>query len=438
MVETHDFRHGKVLIGDALDALRGLPDASVQCVVTSPPYWGLRDYGTRRWFGGDPVCTHMDTQETKPHHPGQIEQSKWKDAEAAGKGQTATTVFCKACGAWYGQLGLEVTPQGYVAHLVEVFREVRRVLRIDGTFWLNLGDSYYAKDLVGIPWRVAFALQDDGWWLRSDIIWAKPNVMPESVMDRPTRAHEYIFLLTKAERYFYDHMAVSEPLALTNAQRTTSTYNTAERYGAGNGGNEGLDGLAARMRTGEHTTRNRRSVWTINPRSYFGAHFATFPPKLPEICIKAGTSEKGCCPKCGAPWERILEDRPTLPEMDYEGKLLETDPHSAQRRLIAHVRAAREEGGLHNNPFPIRETVGWKPSCSCGEVETVPCVVLDPFSGSGTTLMVAADLRRRYVGIELNPDYLSLIQGRLSKAEDQAHGRDAYDFMLEHDFHGLP
>lgn len=262
----------RVEIGDCRQVLSGLPAGSFQCCVTSPPYWGLRDYG----------------------HP--------------------------------DQLGLEKTPDEYMTNMVGVFREVRRVLHDDGVLWLNLGDSYgtgasgqnfdpasgatnrggqgqagafghkkrpplkgFHKNLVGIPWRVAFALQADGWFLRSDVIWSKPNPMPESVTDRPTKAHEYIFLLSKSERYFYDSHAIAEPLADANAQRTTAHYNTAERYGADNGGNSGLDALAARMRSGEHLSRNRRTVWTIATQPYSGAHFATMPPKLVERCILAGS-----------------------------------------------------------------------------------------------------------------------------------------------------
>jgi DNA modification methylase len=224
-------------ICDVMDGLRSMPDGVVQCVVTSPPYWGLRDYGVE------------------------------------------------------GQLGLEKTPEEYVAKMVEVFREVRRVLRDDGTLWLNLGDSYTGsgvndgrtnaglnqgnaregnlgssrpntkieglkpKDLVGIPWRVAFALQADGWYLRSDIIWAKPNPMPEGVTDRPTKSHEYIFLLSKSARYFYDAEAIAE--ACVN----------------------------------DNTTRNKRSVWTVATAPRKGSHFATFPLELPELCIKAGTKQ---------------------------------------------------------------------------------------------------------------------------------------------------
>lgn len=264
---------------------------SVQCVVTSPPYWGLRDYGVP------------------------------------------------------GQLGLERTPEEYVEKMVAVFREVRRVLRKDGTVWLNLGDSYAhsssgsdvrnvggfqgeqiranpkmadayqtrkkdlpdglkPKDLVGIPWRVAFALQADGWWLRSDIVWAKPNPMPESIRDRPTRAHEYIFLLTKSERYYYDQDAIREPLADPEA----------------------LARIAAQG-------ANARTVWTIPTEPYPEAHFATFPTELARRCILAGT----------------------------------------------------KEGDL----------------------------VLDPFAGSGTTLLVADTLGRLSVGLELNPEYVALAEKRL-------------------------
>lgn len=370
MLEARDVVHQ----GDALEILRQLPEKIVQCCVTSPPYWGLRDYGHRRWFGGNSTCDHSDVKEHGPHHPGQVEQTKWKKAEAAGKGQTATTQECLRCGAWYGQLGLEPSPQGYVEHLVEVFREVRRVLRDDGTLWLNLGDSYAndtkwggktsgkhanglhgapvgrgkrstglkAKDLVGIPWRVAFALQDDGWYLRSDIIWAKPNAMPESVQDRPTVSHEYIFLLTKSASYFYDSEAIKEPF--TNTEFVPTFDNTLPK--------------------GE---RNKRTVWDIYSRPYPGAHFAVFPEELPATCILAGTSEKGCCSSCGAPWERTSENK-------------------------------------------------WAQTCPCQEAGLSPCLVLDPFAGSGTTLAVATGRGRSYLGIELNPEDLDLIQTRLSQA----------------------
>ncbi|UJR81462.1 DNA-methyltransferase [Sandaracinus amylolyticus] len=313
-------RKGLVLVGDCRARLRELPDESVHCVVTSPPYWGLRDYGVE------------------------------------------------------GQLGLEESPHEFVEKLVEVFREVRRVLRSDGTCWVNLGDSYAGnpggfqgkhgqrasrtftaridtkkrghglkpKDLVGIPWRVALAMQDDGWWLRSDIIWSKPNPLPESVTDRPTKSHEYLFLLTKSERYFYDADSIRTPLA----EKTFTAYGTTRR----SKGTDALGKIAAhniardvperkpRLNAdGEPAGANRRSVWTIATRPYEGAHFATFPPDLVEPCVLAG------CPREG--------------------------------------------------------------------------LVLDPFAGSGTTLQVALERGRRALGIELNPEYARLIEQRLASVQ---------------------
>jgi DNA modification methylase len=318
----------QIIQGDCLEGLRTLPDASVHCCVTSPPYWGLRDYG----------------------HDGQI--------------------------------GLESTPEAYVARMVEVFREVRRVLREDGTCWVNLGDSYanqksgdtYSgfndryfnrstdggkqaktvsgakvgkleftglkpKDLVGIPWRVAFALQADGWWLRQDIIWHKPNPMPESVRDRCTKAHEYVFLLTKSERYFYDAEAVSEAAAQSSGwAKQRAKGEDTWKYGRAAGGDpNSTNGVGGTLALG--ATRNRRSVWTITTKPYRGAHFAVMPPDLVEPCIKAG------CP----------------------------------------------EGGT----------------------------VLDPFAGSGTTLAVAAQLGRSGIGCELNPEYIELANQRIAKAKSK-------------------
>jgi DNA modification methylase len=344
----------RIIQGDCIEGLRTLPDASVHCCVTSPPYWGLRDYG----------------------HDGQI--------------------------------GLESTPEAYVARMVEVFREVRRVLREDGTCWVNLGDSYYnyrpgwngalnkqsfhngdngkptdkekgvarrankidglkEKDLVGIPWRVAFALQADGWWLRQDIIWHKPNPMPESVRDRCTKAHEYVFLLTKSERYYYDAEAVSEPVSESSVARVSqSTWgeqagsdrvpgktngpmkavlkrsgNKERRPASDRGVPADTQGRTSGAVAGSvpwaGTTRNKRSVWTVTTRPYKGAHFATMPPALVEPCILAG------CP----------------------------------------------EGGT----------------------------VLDPFTGSGTTLAVAAELGRSGIGCELNPEYIELAEQRIAKSK---------------------
>jgi len=267
--------------GDCREVLHGLEESSIHCVVTSPPYWGLRDYGTD------------------------------------------------------GQLGLEETPADHVANMVEVFREVRRVLREDGTLWLNYGDTYAAtgsglkpKDLCGIPWRVAFALQDDGWWLRQDIIWHKPNPMPESCTDRCTKAHEYIFLLAKSPRYYYDAEAIKEAAAKAGVipgggKKTDAGRNDGDRDGR----SMCTEPVCA--------TRNRRSVWTIPTAPYPGAHFATFPPDLVKPCIMAG------CP----------------------------------------------DGGR----------------------------VLDPFTGSGTVAEVARANGCKFVGAELNPEYIELAKKRLQQ-----------------------
>jgi DNA modification methylase len=300
-----------------------LVDGCVDCCVTSPPYFGLRDYGTARWDGGDPACDHLG--------PPMRTNNKPSNASATFHGGTSRAYEpwkggkCGKCGAQRidQQIGLEATPDAFVAALVGVFREVRRVLKDDGTVWLNLGDSYAtqagpqvaqtkwqvvgasdgqnsgksrtpvaglkSKDLIGIPWRVAFALQADGWYLRSDIIWHKPNPMPESVTDRPTKAHEYLFLLAKSERYHYDADAIAEQGKDWSTGGPGVGIKETHHYGAGNGGNAGLKGIAAKYRSADPpTTRNRRSVWTIPTMAYAGAHFATFPEKLIEPCILAG------------------------------------------------------------------------------------------------------------------------------------------------------
>lgn len=305
---------------DARSALRKLPSGSVHCVVTSPPYWGLRDYGLPPLVWDEPGgCEHEWGEPECEHHPGQVEQTKWKDAEAAGHGQTAKSgQFCLGCSAWRGSLGLEPTPELYVQHLVAIFRDVRRVLRDDGTLWLNLGDSYAVssgtggttsfqpsapmfaytrpapaglkpKDLVGIPWRVAFALQESGWYLRSDIIWSKPNPMPESVTDRPTKSHEYLFLLTKSERYYWDAATVAEPRRTLGRRPQPDHQQQQERrrrLGAARSA-EVRQALAIKG------TRNIRSVWTIATQPYTGSHYSTFPEELARRCILAGCPPGG-------------------------------------------------------------------------------------------------------------------------------------------------
>ena len=348
MVEpAYEYEDGELYCGEVQKVLADMPDESVQCIVTSPPYFGLRDYGTGTWVGGDENCSHKrDSKRSDLTLTGH----KAMNNKGHAVGDAIYKTECPRCGAVRQdkQIGLEETPEEYIQRLVEVFRELRRVLATDGIAWLNLGDSYWGgkgrsgagsakthrertsatlqgehtylgkeggfrptdrghevfkqKDLCMMPHRVAIALQKDGWWVRQDIVWHKNNPMPESVRDRCTKAHEYIFMLTKSKKYYYDHMAVKEESQKNDGKK-----------------------------------RNRRSVWKVPVFAYKGAHFATYPPKLIEPCILAG------CP----------------------------------------------EGG----------------------------VVLDPFMGSGTTAVVAMQNNRRFIGIDLNPEYLELADKRISSSE---------------------
>ena len=280
--------------GDCRDVLKDIPDQTFNCVVTSPPYWGLRDYNTGTWEGGDPDCPHKRLSKiSKDTSTGHLAMHEQGDVV----GDAIYKKKCPLCGAVRKdlQIGLEETPEEYVDAIVEVFRKVWRVLRDDGTVWLNLGDSYCGtghkgdhkdpkhkegrnsqrvalnnkikglkqKDLVGVPWRVAFALQADGWYLRQDIIWSKPNPMPESVQDRCTKSHEYIFLLSKNKNYYYDIDAIREPYTEDGSQL-----------------NHPLG-------------KNKRSVWAVSPKPFPEAHFAVYPTELIEPCVLAG------CPKDG-------------------------------------------------------------------------------------------------------------------------------------------
>ncbi len=370
--------HYRIITGDCIEGMKTLPDGCVQTCITSPPYFGLRDYGTGSWEGGDIECDHIDTTAMAER----LRQKK--SMIAVGErmdGSTRTRIHdeqigqgiqynhsCKKCGAKRvdSQIGQEDTVDGYVQKMTEVFREVRRILRDDGTLWLNLGDSYMSakncapppqtqggqrgmpsdfipgnrkdqkglktKDLIGIPWRVAFALQADGWYLRQDIIWNKPNPMPESVEDRCTKAHEYIFLLSKKPKYYYDHEAIKEP---------ARNWGTRDRTEMRNGTTDpklkhhGLQGKEWE----ENPLKNKRSVWTVNAKGYKGAHFAVYPENLIEPCVLAG------CPKDGT--------------------------------------------------------------------------VFDPFTGSGTTAVVALKNGRNYIGTELNPEYVKIAEERIKESVPQ-------------------
>jgi DNA modification methylase len=418
-----------IIQGDVMDGLRSLPDNCVQCTVTSPPYYNLRNYKVE------------------------------------------------------GQIGLEETPEQFIQKMVEVFHEVKRVTRDDGVLFLNLGDSYSGsgkgptgsngiqnsenglkpKDLMGIPWRCAFALQADGWYFRSAMPWIKRSCMPESTTDRPTSAIEYIFLMTKSAKYFYDGEAIRVP-STTEEDRPFGCYRTRgyngklnidenappqfkkkvkkqdqtgnptytgfnERYKQknlqridgvntmhikrANGEGESCDGQTRNYRNSDPFFESWQGLYSeggeplaliVNPQARPELHFASFPDKLAETFIKAGTSEYGCCPKCGAPYRRIVDCSGGTTGKSWH-------PH-------ADDGVTGQIGGMPTDGYK-REFKGWKPGCDCiieGPQEAalpVPCLVLDPFMGSGTVAVVARELNRSSVGCELNPEYVKIIKERL-------------------------
>lgn len=457
----HESASARVLRGDALDVLATLPDGLAQTCVTSPPYWGLRDYGVApRVWGGDSDCRHRWGEGERGRRSDLLPSEQSQSAgrlgrdERQGRAGLQGGCFCRRCGAWKGCLGLEPDPDLYVSHLVSVLREVRRALREDGTLWLVLGDSFAGagpsgatyqskttrrraagdgsdgvfrvskrlgeqgldyskkrpipppglkpKDLVGIPWRVAFALQADGWWLRSDIVWAKPNTMPESVLDRPTRAHEFVFLLSKSRRYFYDAEAVREP---DQRRRSGNGYARPERLSYG--GSEAPRGQDFEWVGG--AGRNRRSVWTVPTQCFKGAHFATFPEALVEPCVLAGTSP-AACRVCGAPWRRIVDSRRLLDgEEEIKGSWTEAEKLSSGRAL--------QSTGYGSWRVEVRrQTVGWESTCEHDDPGG-RCTVLDPFAGAATAGIVAARHGRDFLGIELSGAYARMARRRLREAD---------------------
>lgn len=412
--------------------------------------------------GIDPGCEHRWGEYTtkarkktshsdavhKPGYKALFRSSEWVDHKVDETPQSGQ--FCLNCGGWRGSLGLEPTIEMFVGHIVLVWRELWRVLADDGTCWLNIGDSYAGggqgnygnkiapehgqhptnvknkggwlkqnslkpKDLMGIPWRVAFALQADGWYLRSDIIWAKGvsfnpvysgSVMPGSQKDRPTTAHEYVFLLAKSKKYYYDIDAVREPSISSQAtDRIIDGKKSNVRYSSVEGG----VATGSRMGNPESGMRNIRTVWTINTKPYPEAHFATFCPELVSPMILAGTSEKGKCANCGKPYLRITKPTVEYAEMlgrdwaDYEQDAIEGRGHSVSSQR------PQKRGESTTASY---ETVGWEATCDC-QADVVKDVVLDPFLGSGTTCMVAEQKGRDSIGVELNPEYAKMAYNRI-------------------------
>ena len=389
------------LQGNCLDKIQELDDNSIDCVVSSPPYWGLRDYGVE------------------------------------------------------GQLGLETTYQEHIKNIVEIFRAMKPKLKETATIWLNYGDSYAAtvngtkgkdiknddrgfvdkpfstiqgvlkpKDLVMIPNRIAIALQDDGWWIRSEIIWHKPNPMPESVKDRPTSAHEKIWLITKSKKYYYDADAIRVPQKQDSIARAGRDVWKNNKTDSGNYSIPNVDSakklnqkVLDTVAEGKIPMANKRNVWTVTTKPFKGAHFATFPKDLIEPCIKAGCPEK-ICVECGKPYIRKIKIGNYNKEYQkscggnvdgkYTGKSTKNykgakaqNPSETKKRILESLRE-KIDLGLHKN-------------CECNTQDYKPGIVLDPFGGSGTTGIVSKHLKRKAILIELNEEYISIAKKRINK-----------------------
>ena len=483
---TSDGEFVKLYQGDVIETLRRLPAKIIQTCVTSPPYWDLRDYGTAEWEGGDKSCDHRI-------YKGGHGTKSTKQVTNSGS-QFFQSSPCPKCAAKRidEQIGSEATVEEFVAEMVDVFREVRRVLRDDGTVWLNLGDSMPNGQLAGAPWRVALALQEDGWILKQDIIWHKPSPIPESCRNRCTKAHEYIFLLTKkGTGYFYDQEAIREK-GNESINRGTfrgggsyvnnRSYNNDDQHPAEDTGIEKEQSTSRNKRSvwtvasedvllwlhenrpdvlAEFQAKEKLDVWRVSSEGYAGAHFATFPRKLITPCILAGTSEKGACVECGAPWKRIVErDRQATrpgennvsddtgmanrdeqrhetttktvgwePTCECNGKFvkrrIEAPPHneggipegwavgeeshdvvdfSKRARITSEERQEkRKEASDARKSITIVEYVSDLP---LEDHETRPCIVLDPFCGTATANCVALAHGRNSIGIDLSADYL--------------------------------
>jgi DNA modification methylase len=425
-----------LLQGDCREVLATLPAGSVHCVITSPPYYSLRDYQTGTWEDGEPECDHV--AQVQNLNVGFNE--RWGNSPGEKKQEhTRATQYrdlCGKCGARRvdRQIGLEGSLSDYIETLVGVFRGVWRVLRDDGTCWVNLGDAYNGsgkggnngetsilkkpperqgnvpptrnaglkpKDLCGVPHRVAFALQADGWYLRSTIVWSKPNPMPESVTDRPTTSHEYVFLLSKRPTYFYDQEAIREP-----AQYGRREWSDVAGNLAGIGLN-GTRGHATVSGSDPAAGRNARTVWTITPQPLAIPHFASFPEALVRPCLLAGTSAKGCCARCGAGWKRVVERGEPVRIGGNAG----VSVGHAEGPMDRNGNGQWDEG--HMPMVRPAVTTGWEPTCTCSAGDPVPATVLDPFAGAGTVSLVAAKHGRSSIAIELSPEYLALARERL-------------------------
>ena len=368
----------QVICGDALSMMKFWPAESIDMCITSPPYWGLRDYGTGP-----------------------------------------------------NQLGLEPTPELYIEHLTKIFNEVKRVLKKEGTFWLNMGDTYnstgthtgkksigkwpaafhsnaYAsrttknlptKCILMIPERLAWSLIQSGWILRNKIVWHKPNAMPSSVKDRFSTRWEYVFLFSKSKKYYFDLDAVREPHTTKPTHKVVGQKNSPVQQSAG--------GISPQHELG----KNPGDIFEINTQPFPGAHFAVFPEKLCEKPIKAGCP-KEVCKKCRRAKRRIIEPTKYKADKPYQGKWGKTEKQSSSRRVQSNLKAIRKLTGKHE-PDYSRKTIGWT-SCKCN-VGFEGGIVLDPFAGAGTALCVAKRMKRRYIGIDIKQKYCNMARRRLRK-----------------------
>lgn len=441
------------LQGDSLELLGQIPQQSQHCVVTSPPYWSLRSYLSK---------DHVD-----------------KTRELGSE----KVPFCK---------GWESGPrcgECYVCHMVEVSGLIRKVLREEGTFWLNLGDCYNDKNLNQLPSRVAIALQTDGWYLRQEITWAKTSPMPQSVRDRPTSATEKIYLFSKSANYYYDIDAERVRHTMKPQRRPSGrpvdeiprqdgqpkqSWSTTSRTELGVDGHPDGRNLWNWWEIEPSEDDNIPSAfWKIGTEPLFEQHFAAFPSELARRCVSLGTSYKGCCSKCGAPWVRQVDRERISTRPGTDSKVYIPDPAKKQdalndRTKVGFNQRCRESrkstsltGGAYlppgqrmhynarnssvvGNRDPLRHctvstTVGWEPSCECKDVEEpVPCTVCDPFSGAGTTALVCKRLGRNFLGIELNQDNIELSKRRLRDVGKNSRKPIGDNRLDQADGFGLP
>ena len=530
----------QILIGNALDVLRGMEPETVHCVITSVPYWGLRSYGTKpQVWGGKLDCDHHWTALGKKGGPAARQgytsqrQSRRSAEENVKAAHASIGERCERCMAWRGEHGQEPTFALWLQHEVLIFREVKRVLRKDGTLFLNIGDAYATtpngrsasdqkaaggddrtfrdkpnstiggifkpKDRLLMPPRLAIALQEDGWWVRDEIIWHKLNPMPSSVNDRTCPAHEMVYHLVKSPRYFYDYVAIQEEFAddrMGRDYKEPDAWDTST--GAGGHGDFHKEGRGKGRKASERNRGGRedwftkpndidpsgnggklkRSVWPLALEPFPDAHFATFPTKLIEPMILAGTSAKGCCVKCAAPWRRITEKF---------FKVQQDAPNSATRKAAQHDPGSKwaTTGKGSTRGTVEHVTIGWYPTCKCfgvkplpdypeqpdkdapkeerlewkkasqkvfevrlamieataAKIKPIPATVLDPFGGAGTTGLVADMHGRNSILIELNPAYAKLARDRIRKelgqvkselADDTGAGLPLLDAVVEH------